>query len=177
MRSRNDAQDISIYAIHECKRKAAHRESSVTFIENFPNARRVAEQLGQTLRFCKEFGTKPRAAKFSEGHCRCELLLRCGVKLGPHFLICSRRRAKTCSEGVVLAVPESISSERRRTSSSHAASTSGYAGPSSSSQSTRSNVSFSAVLRERTSSSIMASGRAMPWTVPATTYGRNTPKS
>lgn len=59
MRNRNDAQDISIYAIHECKRKTAHRESSVTFIENFPNARRVAEQLGQTLRFCKEFGTKP----------------------------------------------------------------------------------------------------------------------
>lgn len=113
------------------------------------------------------------ATKLSEGHCRCEFLLRCGVKLGSHFPILARSRAKTCSEGMVFTAPESISAERRCASSNHAASTSESTGPSSSSHSTRSNISFSAVLSERISSSILASGRGMPITVPAAACRRN----
>ena len=62
--------------------------SEIVYVERrlLTDARSVAEELRDALRFCQQLTAKSCAALLTESHCRSELLLRCGVKLGLHLL-------------------------------------------------------------------------------------------
>ena len=86
MRHGDDAQYVCIDAVYERKWKATHRKSSMSSVDYLTDARSVAEELRDALRFSQQLTAKSCAALLTESHCRSELLLRCGVKLGLHLL-------------------------------------------------------------------------------------------
>jgi hypothetical protein len=86
MRQGDNSQYVCIDAVYERKWKTTHRKSSMANVDCLTDARSIAEELRDSLRFRQQLTAKSCAALFTESHCRCELLLCCGVKLGLHLL-------------------------------------------------------------------------------------------
>lgn len=161
VRDRDNKQIAVISAVDESEREAPQWKCSMTTVERFAYSRCPAKQRSHAVGFIQNFEAQARDQSLTTRHGRRELLLRGSVEPDLHLARRALIRANTSSAGTVCTVPASISSERRCTSSRQAASTSASAGPSSSSSSTRSSASLSELLSERSSSSSVASERAM----------------
>src|SRR5690606_41132613 len=108
----------------------------------------------ESLDLEKEVASEPRKERFIFFRSFQQFRFGSGKELDFHCLRCERTLSNTSSAGMDFTSPASKSALRRCTSSNHACSASGSAGPSSSSSSARRSCSFSGRAKLRISLSI-----------------------
>ena len=133
MRDRQNPQLISSDAVDQGKRESTQRKSAVALAYWLANEWRIEQKLSHALRLCFEFSAETPAIVLAVLHRRRQLARCSRVKYRCHFFSNASSWRKTSSAGMHCTCPDSISPARRSTSFSHADSTSGSGGPSSSS--------------------------------------------